>query len=207
MAELGHRELTAEQMEDAKRIKEHPAELANTFVQAMPVINIIDAAHTARTGTQFATGNEVAPGERIIAGLTTSLAALPWVGAVRNVARAPRAIGYAPGTAATAVTKVSRIDHAGRHLAEFGVIAGNQGSSTFREAVRSNAIRILENPLKTFDHIMSQGGQAVKGFYGMIEGKDVVFFVAKEARGKIDAGDLVTAIVPSPQQIINWGLK
>lgn len=114
------------------------------------------------------------------------------------------AIGFAPGTANDAVRNIGRIDHAGRHLSDFGVIAGNQGTKAFREAVRSNAIRILENPLKTFNHVI--GGQQVKGFYGMIDGKRVVFFVAKEPRGKIGTGELVTAVVPSPQQIINWGL-
>jgi hypothetical protein len=58
--------------------------------------------------------------------------------------------------------------------------------------------------LKTFDHVI--GGQQVKGFYGMIDGKQVVFFVAKEAKGKIGIGELVSSVVPSPRQIINWGL-
>ena len=114
------------------------------------------------------------------------------------------AIGFAQGTAANAVRNVGRVDHAGRHLSHFGVIAGNQGTKAFREAVSSNAIRILENPLKTFDHVI--GSQQVIGFYGMIDGKQVVFFVAKEARGKIGIGELVTSVVPSPQQIIIWGL-
>jgi hypothetical protein len=85
------------------------------------------------------------------------------------------------------------------------VIAGKQQSKAFREAVRSIAVQILENPLKTFDHVIS--GQKFKGFYGIIDGKQVAFFVAKEARGKIGIGELVTAVVPTPQQMINWGLR
>jgi len=54
---------------------------------------------------------------------------------------------------------------------------------------------------------MRQGGQRVKGFYGQIEGKDVVFFIAKEERGRIKIGDVVTAITPTPQQLANWGLR
>lgn len=71
--------------------------------------------------------------------------------------------------------------------------------------MRSAAVRILQNPLSTFDHII--GGQPVKGFYGLIDGKPVVFFVAKEAKGKIGVGELVTAFVPSPQQMKNWGIQ
>ncbi len=41
----------------------------------------------------------------------------------------------------------------------------------------------------------------------MIDGKPVVFFVAKEAKAKIGVGEVVTAFVPSPQQMKNWGLK
>ena len=51
-------------------------------------------------------------------------------------------------------------------------------------------------------------GEPVRGFYGMVDStKHVVFFVAKEAKGKIGEGELVTSVVPSPQQMTNWGLK
>lgn len=56
---------------------------------------------------------------------------------------------------------------------------------------------ILTKRTKTVDHLMNQGGQAVKGFYGRVDGDDVVIFVAKEPRGKIAAGDIATAIKPS----------
>lgn len=112
-------------------------------------------------------------------------------------------IGYANGTTSDAVKNVSHVDHAGRHLSDFGVIPGKQGTTAFRDAVRSAAVEVPENPIKTFDHVMAQGGQAVKGCYGKVNGKDVVFFVTKDPRGKIGAGDLVTAITPTPQQMIN----
>jgi hypothetical protein len=92
-------------------------------------------------------------------------------------------------------------------MSEMGVIAGNQGTKAFRDAVRANAIRILESPLKTFDHVMARSRQHVKDFYGLIDGKQVVFFVAKDPHGKIGLGELVTAVVPNAQQIINWGLQ
>ena len=81
----------------------------------------------------------------------------------------------------------------------------NEGQHPLRTAVRSAAVRILEDPLDTFDHVI--GGQQVRGFYGMIDGKPVVVFVAKEAKAKIGVGEVVTAFVPSPQQMKNWGLK
>lgn len=83
---------------------------------------------------------------------------------------------------------------------------GSPCSKAAREAFKGYATNILENPIKTFDHVMKQGGQSVKGFYGQINGRDVVMFVAKEPSGKIRAGELVTTIVPSPQQAANWGL-
>ncbi|WP_153065818.1 hypothetical protein [Achromobacter xylosoxidans] len=64
----------------------------------------------------------------------------------------------------------------------------------------------MTNPEKTFDHVMSQGGQAVKGFYRKIDGTDVIIFVAKENVGKIAVGDIVTAIKPSAHQMRNFGL-
>lgn|GEM_PF-2804623 len=114
-------------------------------------------------------------------------------------------IAFAQGTAQTAVQNIGRVDHAARHLIDAGVLNGNSGSKAVREAFRTEAIRILENPTHTFDHAMSQGGQAVRGFVGEINGKKVVIFVAKEPRGKIQAGEVVTSIVPSSKQSSNWG--
>lgn len=48
--------------------------------------------------------------------------------------------------------------------------------------------------------------QSVKGFYGQVNGKDIVIFVAKKSRGGVQAGDLVTSITPSAQQLKNFGL-
>lgn len=53
---------------------------------------------------------------------------------------------------------------------------------------------------------MSRGGQAVKGFYGQSNGSNVIIFVAKEAKGKVKVGDIVTSITPSAQQMKNFGL-
>ena len=114
-------------------------------------------------------------------------------------------IAFAPGNAANSVRNIGRVDHAGEHLWEAGVIVGTRGTTPFRDAVRSTAVQILENPLRTFDQVI--GGQPVKGFYGMIDGKSVAFFVAKEAKGKIGVGEVVTAFVPSPQQMKNWGIE
>ncbi|WP_013631020.1 hypothetical protein [Rubinisphaera brasiliensis] len=111
-------------------------------------------------------------------------------------------IGFVPGTADSALQNIGRIDHAGRHLSQF--IEGRPQSRAYRDAVRGHATRILENPAHTFDHEL--GGLAVRGFVGDIDGHVVVFFVAKESKGKINQGDLVTAIEPSPQQRANWGI-
>ena len=128
-------------------------------------------------------------------------------GATRDttLAVAGAVIGFAAGAADDAVRNVGRVDHAGEHLWEAGVLVGTRGSTPFRDAVRSAAVRILQNPRSTFDHVI--GGQPVKGFYGVIDGKPVVFFVAKEAKGKIGVGEIVTAFVPSPQQMKNWGIQ
>jgi hypothetical protein len=53
---------------------------------------------------------------------------------------------------------------------------------------------------------LSEWGQKVKGYFKVVEGKPIVIFIAKEPRGKIKAGDIVTSILPSPTQIKNYGL-
>jgi len=64
----------------------------------------------------------------------------------------------------------------------------------------------LTKPDKTFNHTMSHGGQSVKGFYKKVDGNDVIIFVAKENKGKVKAGDIVTSIIPSAQQLKDFGL-
>lgn len=127
--------------------------------------------------------------------------------AVRSPSNTQIPIGFVKGTGNYAVQNVGRVDHASRHLLDFGVMTGQQGTTAFRDAVRKTIVNILENPLKTFDHVMNRGNQSVKGFQGKINGENVVVFVAKESRGKIQQGELVTAIVPTKQQMINWNLR
>ncbi|WP_275628639.1 DUF637 domain-containing protein [Pseudomonas sp. 273] len=115
-------------------------------------------------------------------------------------------VGFSDDAAKSALSNVGRVDHSARHLIDAGIITANSGSKAARQAFQEIGQIILTNPAKTFDHVMTQGGQAVKGFYGKIDGNDVVIFVAKESRGKIAVGDIVTAIKPSSQQMKNFGL-
>lgn len=116
------------------------------------------------------------------------------------------ALGFSEDAARAALSNIGRIDHSARHLIEAGIITANSGSKAARQAFQEIGQIILTNPEKTFDHVMSQGGQAVKGFYRKINGNDVIIFVAKENVGKVAAGDIVTAIKPSAQQMRNFGL-
>ena len=117
-------------------------------------------------------------------------------------------IGFSESAVESTLSKLSRVDHGSRHLFEHGVFQGvSHASKKGRNAFRKAAKSIMMNPIATFDHVLTRGKQAVKGFYGKVNGKDVVIFFAKEKRGKIAVGDLVTAVTPSPRQIANWGLK
>jgi RHS repeat-associated protein len=116
------------------------------------------------------------------------------------------AIGYSDDAVRAALSNVGRIDHASAHLIDAGLITANAGSKAARQAFKEMAQSILTNPTKTFDHVMSRGGQSVKGFYGQVNGKNVVIFIAKETKGKVQAGDIVTAYTPSSQQMIGFGL-
>ncbi|MGB3464837.1 MAG: hypothetical protein WBA74_06195, partial [Cyclobacteriaceae bacterium] len=115
-------------------------------------------------------------------------------------------IGLTDDAAELATSNIGRVDHSARHLIDEGIIIGNPGSKGAREVFQDLANDILTNPLKSFDHKMSRGGQRVKGFLGEKSGKSVIIFVAKEANGKIASGDIVTTIVPTAQQLINFGL-
>ena len=111
------------------------------------------------------------------------------------------------GEAATAaLSNISRVAHASRHLIDSGVITASPNSRAAREAFQAIGRNILTNPTRTFDHVMTRGGQAVKGYYGQVDGVDVIIYIAKEPRGAIMVGDIVTSIVPTAQQMLNLGL-
>ncbi len=115
-------------------------------------------------------------------------------------------IGFAKGTAQEILKNLSRVDHAGDHLIKSGVIRGlNLGSKEARAAIRSVLEEVLENPSRTFNHVI--GGQRVRGFVGYVDGQRVWAFVAKEAKGKLQAGDLITAFVPSWHQWLKYMLR
>lgn len=108
---------------------------------------------------------------------------------------------YAKGTAGSAFENKTRNQHASRHLIDEGVLP-NWNKNT-EELFKKMGISILENPTHTFDHIL-RDGNTVKGYVGQAEGKIVVFMVYKEG---INKGLVATAIVPSLQQMSNWGIK
>jgi hypothetical protein len=114
--------------------------------------------------------------------------------------RTAQAIGYAEGTAGSAFVR-ERLQHASRHLTESGLLPGWSGKEGGQLFVKMG-VEILENPMKTFDHIL--GGVKAKGFYGQINGEDVVFLVYKEGER---AGQIATAFVPSAAQIAQWLLR
>jgi RHS repeat-associated protein len=109
------------------------------------------------------------------------------------------AIGFAPGTASSALTP-DRIQHASRHLTEAGILS-NWSKATGRKFV-DLATKILENPTKSFDHVLT-GGFEAKGFSGVVNGYNVVVFVFKTGEY---AGKVATAIVPTAIQAAKWGL-
>ena len=41
-------------------------------------------------------------------------------------------------------------------------------------------------------------------FYGKVRGKDVVFFVFKDGK---HSTQIATSVIPTIQQMVNWGLK
>ena len=122
----------------------------------------------------------------------------------RGLLKARRAIGMSSEGAQFALENVGRVDHASRHLIDVGVMKGvRSGQKEARSMFRELASGILENPSATFDHTV-RGGLEAKGFLGTVDGEQVVVLVAKEAKGKIRQGDVVTSFVPSHKQLDDW---
>ena len=110
-------------------------------------------------------------------------------------------IGFSKGTDKDVFADKRRSQHAARHLTDAGILP-NWSNKTY-EKFKEIGTEIVENPLNTFNHRL-RDGKAVKGFHGKVDGKDVVIHVYKEGP---NATDVATAVVPSQQQMINWGLN
>jgi hypothetical protein len=122
---------------------------------------------------------------------------LDWLkGAKKAAEKLP--IGFAKGTAESALTP-NRLQHASRHLTDAGILPN--WSKATGEQFKQIGTQILENPIKTFDHVL--GGTPVKGFLGNVNGQNVVMFVYKSGPYQ---GQIATSIVPSAAQAAKWGL-
>lgn len=109
------------------------------------------------------------------------------------------AIGFAPGEAVSALT-ANRLQHGTRHLVTAGILPPWRGTSS-PQLIKNALGPILERPSATFNHAV--GGTAVKGFLGEVHGSRVAVMVYSE--GPL-AGQLATSVVPSPNQLIKWGV-
>ena len=139
----------------------------------------------------------VVPVQQWMYNLTVETAHTFFVGQQRWLVHNAGPCGYARGTALSALTP-DRLQHASRHLTDAGILP-NWSKKTGQQFVEL-ATNILENPTNVFNHTL--GGTQVRGFSGMVSDTDVVIFVFQEGP---KAGKVATSMVPSPQQIINWG--
>ena len=109
-------------------------------------------------------------------------------------------IGFAPGEGVSALTP-NRLQHGTRHLVDAGILPNWSGKNS-PQLIRDLLAPILERPSATFDHILGDGTK-VKGFLGDSGGQQIAVMIFKEGPYQ---GQLATAVVPSPNQLLKWGL-
>ena len=91
--------------------------------------------------------------------------------------------------------------HALRHLVDEGLLA-NKGSPAAKLAAFKNLTQpILEAPLKRFGWRV--GATPCEGYAGVVDGRNVVVFVARSGPYK---GKVLTSVVPDAGQVAQWGL-
>lgn len=91
--------------------------------------------------------------------------------------------------------------HAIRHLIDEGLVANKSTLASKVAAFKDLTQGILESPAKTFDWTV--GGTACRGFAGVVDGENVVVFVAEEGPY---AGKVLSSVVPDAAQVAKWGL-
>ncbi|WP_010582405.1 hypothetical protein [Schlesneria paludicola] len=111
----------------------------------------------------------------------------------------PDAIGFAPGTANSALDGMNA-GHAVRHLV--GDVIPNSGSLASKvDKFRKLVVPILEKPLKSFNGW--PGTTQVRIFIGEVGGRKLAVLVAKEGHLQ---GKIVTSYFPNPRKLQSLGL-
>lgn len=210
--------------EQVKKTTQVIASGISCIVQAQ-ASNRVGSFYELMTGKSQCDGSELSMTERILSGfelalgspkLLTAIGSIIGVGEFAKIAKklgenvfdaakkafdaGANTIGFAKGTGIAAFANKSRSQHAARHLTDAGILP-NWSNVTY-ERFKEIGVNIVENPLKSFDHKL--GETAVRGFHGKVNGKDVVMFLYKEGSY---ITQIATSVVPTPQQMKNWGLN
>ncbi len=174
------------------------------FLKWVPGQHLFDQGMTALENRQYgwaATYFAGMLGEQVLTTLTFGQGTAARGAATACEARvASRSISFAPGLGRSAFA-TDRLQHAARHLIDAGILP--KWSKSTGELFVEIGSQIVENPSATFDYVL-RAGQAVKGFVGQVNGATVVIFLFSAGP---NAGKVATAVVPSANQIIQWGIR
>jgi hypothetical protein len=158
-------------------------------VGALAGLTLGASAAVAATATPLVVGNAAAS-FGTVAGIGSGVAAT-----------GSTAVGLSASTINYALQSTERIQHASAHLVKGGILP-NWNKNTMAMA-RELYTNILSTSTVTFDHVL-RDGKAVKGFLGQIDGKNVAVYIYKT--GEM-AGQIATSVIPSAEQLLNWGIK
>ena len=89
-----------------------------------------------------------------------------------------------------------------RHLIDEGIVPNKGSVASKAQVFQEQLVPVLTRPGKTFDWKI--GDTPARAFAGEVDGKTVVAFVAKEG---LYQGRVVSALIPSPQNMVKWGLE
>ena len=118
-----------------------------------------------------------------------------------KIRHVPRGIGFAPGTAYTAIAGMKNSGgHAIRHLIKDGTIANKGSLASKVDAFADIAKPILENPLKSFNGWV--GPDKARIFIGEVNVKKLAIFVATEGPFQ---GKVITSFFPNAKELADWG--
>lgn len=114
---------------------------------------------------------------------------------------APKGIGFALGTAHTALDGMNKGGgHAIKHLVKDGTIPNVGSLATKVAEFRRIVVPILENPLKSFNGWV--GVTKARVFVGEVNGRKLAVFVATDGPFK---GKVISSFFPNAQKLAEWG--
>ena len=114
-------------------------------------------------------------------------------------------IGMTRNASVASRFSIRGLDHGARHLVREGLISAPPNSKLARAEMQSIVEKLMQSAPVAKNYEMTRGDAVVDVYLGTVKDKQVAVYIAAQDTQNAKAGDIVTTITPSAEQINSYG--